>query len=118
MRDRNALTTMTLKMQYDDGFVAYLNGTEVARRNFVGDPAWNSVANAGHDDVSAVLFEPIDLSEHIGQLRQGNNILAIQGMNAGTTSSDFLIGAELVVVRETQPARTPPARRCTPPPSH
>ena len=94
--DRDALETMTLKMQYDDGFVAYLNGTEVARRNFAGDPAWNSAANAAHDDVAAVVFEPIDLSEHLVKLRQGNNILAIQGMNAGATSSDFLIGVELV----------------------
>ncbi len=93
--DRAALEVMTLKMQYDDGFVAYLNGTEVARRNFTGDPTWNSVAGAGHDDAASVLFEAIDLSQYIGNLRSGENLLAIQGMNSGTTSSDFLIGVEL-----------------------
>ncbi|MEN6425372.1 MAG: lamin tail domain-containing protein [Phycisphaerales bacterium] len=98
--DRTALEVMTLKMQYDDGFIAYLNGTEVARRNFTGDPAWNSVASASHDDAAAVLFEAIDLSQHIGRLRVGDNLLAIQGMNSGTTSSDFLIGVELTASRQ------------------
>ncbi len=101
--DRGVLDVMTLKMQYDDGFIAYLNGMEVARRNFEGDPTWNSVASAGHDDAAAVLFESIDLSEHINKLRQGDNILAIQGLNAGTTSSDFLIGVELTASREAEP---------------
>ena len=40
--DKDALENHDPQMQYDDGFIAYLNGTEVARRNFVGDPAWNS----------------------------------------------------------------------------
>ncbi len=42
------ISKLTLKMRYDDGFVAYLNGKEVARRNFTGTPAWNS-----HADVAA-----------------------------------------------------------------
>jgi len=97
--DQAVLETMTLSMQYDDGFVAYLNGTEVARRNFEGEPAWNSVASAAHDDAAAVLFEAIDISTHIDKLQPGGNLLAIHGLNAGATSSDFLINAELVVSR-------------------
>lgn len=95
--DKSDLDSMTLNIRYDDGFVAYLNGVEVARRNFEGDPAWNSVATAGHSDVDAVLFESIDLSSSIASLRQGGNLLAIQGLNAGVSSSDFLIGVELSV---------------------
>ncbi|HNS19580.1 MAG TPA: lamin tail domain-containing protein [Sedimentisphaerales bacterium] len=87
--------TLTLRMQYDDGFVAYLNGEEVARRNFEGEPAWNSIASAGHDDTAAETFEAIDVSAYLSKLRQGDNILAIHGLNAGIGSSDFLIGATL-----------------------
>src|SRR5438128_1871456 len=29
---------LTLRIDYNDGFVAYLNGTEVARRNLAGTP--------------------------------------------------------------------------------
>jgi len=112
---REALETMTLSMQYDDGFVAYLNGTEVARRNFTGEPAWNSVASAAHDDAAAVLFETIDISAHIDKLQQGNNLLAIHGLNAGTTSSDFLIGAELTVRRSTTNRRPPDEQEYTAP---
>ena len=37
-----------------------------------------------------------DITAHIGKLRQGGNILAIQAMNNTTTSSDFLLAVELV----------------------
>jgi hypothetical protein len=86
---------MTLKMRYDDGFIAYLNGVEVARRNFSGTPSWDSSASAQNDDSAAVTFEDIDISGFIGDLQQGENLLAIHGLNISPTSSDFLISAEL-----------------------
>jgi len=87
---------MTLKIRYDDAFVAYLNGVEVARQNFNGTPAWNSRASASHSDSAAVLFESIDISAFLDNLREGANLLAIHGLNASTTSSDLLISAELI----------------------
>jgi len=86
---------LTLKVKYDDGFVAYINGGEVARRNFTGSPDWNSSAGTSHSDSAARLFEAIDITEHIGKLKIGQNILAIQGLNVSLGSSDFLISAEL-----------------------
>ena len=38
-----AVDALTLRMKYDDGFVAYLNGREIARRNGCS-PQWNSTA--------------------------------------------------------------------------
>ena len=89
-------TSLTLNVRYDDGFVAYLNGVEVARRNFNGTPAWNSGASASHPDSAAVLLESIDISTFLSALQQGDNLLAIHAMNSSTTSSDFLISAELL----------------------
>jgi len=89
-------TSLTLNVRYDDGFVAYINGVEVARRNFDGTPAWNSRASSSHSDSVAVLFENIDITAFLNELRQGDNLLAIQAMNSSTTSSDFLISAELL----------------------
>jgi hypothetical protein len=94
----DGFSSMTLRVRYDDGFVAYLNGTEVARRNFNGTPAWNSNAATIHDDPEAVEFEDIDISTSLGTLQQGGNLLAIHGLNGSTTSSDFLISVELVAV--------------------
>ena len=44
----SALTLLTLGLRYDDGFVAYLNGTEVLRRNAPDTLAWNSSATTAH----------------------------------------------------------------------
>lgn len=93
----DVISKMTLSMQYDDGFIAYLNGTEVARRNFNGNPSWDSLASASHSDTASVFFENIDLSNHIELLHSGDNILAIHGLNVSLTSSDFLITPELTV---------------------
>ena len=37
---------LKLRVKYDDAFVAYLNGVEVARRNVTGATAWNSTADS------------------------------------------------------------------------
>jgi hypothetical protein len=86
---------LTLKMRYDDGFVAYLNGQEVARRNFTGTAAWNSHADSAIESNVQDFDEYIDLSAFAGDLKAGANILAIHGMNSSTTSSDFLITVAL-----------------------
>ncbi|MBC8469759.1 MAG: lamin tail domain-containing protein, partial [Planctomycetes bacterium] len=94
---------MTLKIRYDDGFIAYINGVEVARRNFLGTPTWNSSAQASHSDSEAAVFENIDISAYLDALGPGNNILAVQGLNSSTTSTDLLISAELVAGKSSPP---------------
>jgi hypothetical protein len=86
---------LLLKVRYDDGFIAYLNGTEVARRNFTGNPQWNSVGSADNPDAAAVAQETINVSASMGLLRSGTNLLAIHGLNGTIDSSDFLISVEL-----------------------
>jgi len=99
--DPSSFNFMTLQVRYDDGFVAYLNGTEVARRNFTGTPTWNSSASTQHSDSAAVNFEDIDISNFLDKLHTGDNLLAIHGLNISLTSSDFLISARLVAGQST-----------------
>ncbi|HEY5911243.1 MAG TPA: lamin tail domain-containing protein, partial [Verrucomicrobiae bacterium] len=40
--------SLSLSLRYDDGFVAWLNGTNVLSRNAPAIPAWNSAATAAH----------------------------------------------------------------------
>ncbi|MFC1633854.1 CotH kinase family protein, partial [Planctomycetota bacterium] len=87
---------MTLNIRYDDGFVAYLNGIEIARRNFNGLLTWNSNASTSRSDSQAVNFESIDISSFLNHLQRGNNLLAIHGLNVSPTSSDLLMSAELI----------------------
>ena len=94
--DLQNLTTPTLKVRYDDGVIAYLNGVEVAKDMFVGTPQWNSVANDSHPDEEAVTFTDFNIAAHVSLLRHGANLLAIHALNASPTSSDFLLSVKLV----------------------
>ncbi len=89
------LTGLTLRVKYDDGFVAYLNGTEVARGNFSGTPTWNSSTSASRSDSAAVAFDGFDISDFLGNLKHGENLLAVHGLNRSLTSSDMLISVRL-----------------------
>ena len=91
------LTKLVLRMKYEDGYVAYVNGVQVAKKNAPTPLAWNSGASGARDETAAVTFEDVDISGYINNLTVGsNNVLAIHGMNAGASSSDFLILPELV----------------------
>ena len=87
------LTSMTLRMKYDDGFVAYLNGTLVAQANTPASPAWNSSATASRSDASATVFQDFPITGYLSSVHSGLNVLAIQGLDysASGTSRDFLI---------------------------
>ena len=106
-------SNVMLKVRYDDGFVAYLNGAEVARRNFTGDPQWNSVASAGNPDDAAINQATVDISEAAGLLWEGTNVLAIHALNSPANSTDFLFSVELVAGEISQGAVSPTATAFT-----
>lgn len=86
------VTSLTLTMDYDDGFVAYLNGVEVARQHVVGSPpAFNTLATPPGGNHECGTPEVFDLSAFISALVPGTNVLAIQGHNATLASSDFVL---------------------------
>ena len=95
--DASVYDVMRLKMKYDDGFIAYLNGVPIAQENAPGNPVWNSGATAGHTDGEAVNFVTFEVNGQIGNLVDGTNVLAVHGLNDGIGSSDFLITPELEV---------------------
>ena len=87
---------LALKVRYDDGFIAYLNGVEVARRNGpAGQSTFNAQASSERSDAEAVVIERIDLSDHVGQLSIGPNVLAFQVLNAEAADRDLLLEPEL-----------------------
>ena len=91
--DAAAFSSMSLHVRYDDGIVLYLNGTEIASRNAPASPVWSSFAAGSHEATAA--GETIDVSAYLGALNNGNNVLAIHGLNRTTNSSDFLADVEL-----------------------
>ena len=99
-----AFSDLTLKMKYDDGFVAYLNGVRVSSGNGPANPAWDSFSTTDHPDGDAVNFEDHDVTSHISDLVVGENMLAIHLMNGDEGSSDLLAIPELHGVEITEPS--------------
>jgi len=92
------LSQLTLRMNYDDGFVAYLNGVQAAMRNSPVSLAWDAAATAEHPDAAGFIAETIDLSANIGLLQDGVNVLAIHALNRTAADDDLLVLPELTGV--------------------
>ncbi len=106
--DPAANDALILSVDFDDGFVAYLNGTEVARQNVTGaNPAFNAPASGDHEAGEPVEF---DLSPRRSLLQAGENVLAVELHNASLTSSDATIIPRLISRRQLP---IPPQQRIT-----
>jgi hypothetical protein len=96
--DATRVRQLTLRLKYDDGFVAYLNGGKVAQENAPTNLQWYSSAlDDSRPDAKALEFVDYDLSGHLGQLVDGTNVLALHGLNA-LGDSDMLLVPELIAV--------------------
>ncbi len=91
--DTSGIKSAILHVDYDDGFVAYLNGVEIAR-SYLGTPGvpvpYDQFASS-HEGLiwqggSPERFD-IDISGSL--LNEGDNVLAIQIHNTSGTSSDM-----------------------------
>lgn len=93
---------MNLRMKYDDGFVASINGVVVARSNVPAATLpstplpWNSLASGDRPDEEALSFENFPVTLTPGLLLDGTNILAIHGLNSaiagkGTKEERFVL---------------------------
>ena len=99
--DTSLISLLYLFPDYDDAFVAYLNGVEICRSNIgtVGEPPEFDALPYEHSE--AVLYRgrtPESYMIDKSQLNNGSNILAVQVNNNGRNSSDisslmFLIAA-------------------------
>lgn len=88
--------SLLLEIQYDDGFVVYLNGLEVARRNAPENIAFDSAATVSRSLEDVRTSERILLDDNaIASLQDGDNVLAIHGLNDSLDDDRFLIATTL-----------------------
>ena len=94
--DTSKIEMLILHADYDDAFVAYLNGVEVARSNIgtTGSvPAWDEASLSNHEAkmYNGGLPEEFQIKRQdlLNHLKEGNNSLAIQVHNRGSESSDL-----------------------------
>lgn len=93
----SATESLMIQVDYDDGFVAYLNGKEIARRNLgsVGSPvSFDQLAGGGHE---AGTPEDILIGAAADYLLDGTNVLAIEVHNDTFGSTDLSLIADLYV---------------------
>ena len=94
--DTSQILKAVLMMDYDDGFVAYLNGVEIVRANLGTAgirPAWNDLAYSSHEAqmyqggapdsffISPTLLKSL--------LKVGTNVFAVETHNTTATGSDL-----------------------------
>lgn len=89
--DPTAVRGLTLEVDFDDGFVAFLNGREIARRGVAGNQTHTTLATAHESGVAEVF--PLPGAEAF--LRPGDNFLAFEVHNTAVTSSDLFLDAKL-----------------------
>ena len=95
--DPAKLSAVTLRMKYEDGFVAFVNGTEVGRANCTNAMAYNTKSNTYVDE--AVVNNWFEYAVSNNLLVTGDNLLAVQGLNVSLGSSDFLLLPEIHATR-------------------
>ncbi len=92
--DISEVSSLILDIDYDDGFVAYINGIEVARANINGvPPPFNSGTLQDHEAqlYSGGIPERFLITDFSSILNPGENILTIQAHNVSSNSSDLTI---------------------------
>ncbi len=93
--DAATITRILLRLKYEDGVIAWLNGVKVASGTAPASPAWNSVATSTRSETLAVSYTDFNLDAYAYLLTTGTNVLALQALNVTTNSSDLLLATEL-----------------------
>jgi hypothetical protein len=93
---------LILTMDYDDGFVAYLDGVELLRGNAGGtvgvEPGVGALAPGSHESSrgnAGLAPSTNDVGAVGSRLAVGTHTLAVIGLNAQTNSTDFILIADL-----------------------
>ena len=91
-----------LRLKYEDGFTAFINGKKISSDNAPRTLNWKSGAPQNRPDSIATTPVEFNISGFSNLLLEGKNILAIQGLNNQVTSSDLLIHPEIIAYKKTE----------------
>jgi hypothetical protein len=94
--DPSAFGALGLRVRYEDGFIAYLNGVEVARAKAPSPAAWNAAAGGRQSNEEARAAQNFNLTVFRSALRAGRNVLAIHGFNETSSSADYFVQPQLL----------------------
>lgn len=93
VKDTAAYSLVKARIDYDDGYVIYINGKEIDRENMPeGDIDYSSLANEYVNDVSKTIEIPLNC------LKNGVNEIAVEMHQNVKTSSDLVFGFSMTGV--------------------
>jgi len=97
--NRSVIDSLILDIDYDDAYVLYLNGTMVSRSfNVESDfPPYNYTPTIDQEALMYMGGQPSRVAIPKSHLVDGENVVAVQGINVNTTSSDFSLAPFLQV---------------------
>jgi acid phosphatase type 7 len=91
----DTIAEIGLMISYDDGFIAYLNGKEVAKAGIGAGSGRNARNIKSHD--ARGRYDYFAFKDYEKYLKDGVNVLAIEGHNKDLESSDFTLDPYLIV---------------------
>ena len=110
--DASVIEAMVLDLDYADGFVASLNGQEIARNLVSGSvPNFDQASDGNHEAMLYQGFAPERFTVDTALLTTGTNVIAVQVHNESINSSDLTVLPILSVGVNTTDYdyRTPPS---------
>ena len=98
-------TEMSLAINYDDAFIAYLNGREIARANVLKGTGAKASGLKRHE---ARKYERFPIEDFRELLHSGENVIAVEGHNVSIDSSDFSLDPYVLIKTATGKAIAEP----------
>ena len=95
--DLGDLDEIYLDIKYDDGFVAYVNGFQIASANAPDPAAFDSTSDGERSAEDATLFETFDITDRRSVFTLGTNYLQIRGLNSSAGDDEFLILPQMTI---------------------
>lgn len=97
-----SINTMQMNIYYDDGFIAYINGREVAQANMPsGVVSHLTLAKNSHE---ANKIETFDLTKYKDLINRKENVFAVEIHNSSISSSDLSLNPNLVFNKTIAPS--------------
>ncbi len=90
--DPTSVQDVLLHADYDDGFIAWINGVQIYQVNGPAAATHDAVASGNHESGS---FESFALPDPATFLTAGRNVIAVAAFNNDPEGADFLIDVEL-----------------------
>jgi hypothetical protein len=108
--DVASLSKLDVKVGMDDGYVMYINGTEVRRVYMdAGEVNWQTIANYVNEPSSAEGTDTADITAAaLPLLKNGTNTIAVEMHNRDNKSSDIYFDMNMVAtLNDTTPSPSP-----------